>query len=66
MITQWPRIFEFGKQRGESAQNYEDRMRSTNTRTTKHNILPRDGRGVRDTKVGGNRFQSPAKPDRGR
>jgi len=28
-------------------------MRSTNTRTTKHNILPRDGRGVRDTKVGG-------------
>ena len=65
MITQWPRIFEFGKQRGESAQNYEDRMRSTNTRTTKHNILPRDGRGVRDTKVGGN-VQSPAKPDRGR
>ena len=42
MITQWPRIFEFGKQRGESAQNYEDRMRSTNTRTTKHTPRLRD------------------------
>jgi hypothetical protein len=56
---------------GEKPVNKEDRLRSTDTRTTKQNILPGDGeRGTRqDTGPGlseGKRFPQERRPDRGR
>jgi hypothetical protein len=66
MVKQWPGIFDFKKQRGETRDNFESRMRETNTKTTKFDALPTDGRGIRQTKTGGRRFQQPAAPDRGK
>jgi hypothetical protein len=66
MVKQYPGVFEFSKQRGESAQNFQDRMRSTNTATTKYNVLPKDKRGIRDTKTAGRQFQHPTAPDNGK
>jgi hypothetical protein len=63
LTKQYPDIFDFKRKRGESQDAYMLRMRETNSQTTKYNWAPQDtGRGVRQTKVGGNQWQKPAKP----
>jgi hypothetical protein len=65
MIKHWPGEFDFKRKPGETRDNFESRMRETNTQTTKYDALAKDGRGIRQTKQSGKRFTMPAKPDRG-
>lgn len=59
-VKQYPGVFDFKKKRGETAQNYESRMKETGG---KSNWTPTDGRGVRtDTGKGGGRFPATRKP----